>query len=451
MGLEVHHKGKEQEPMVLWHLAESFVKMIEPFSDVFTAPSFEHFKSMLTSTLLSRSKRTVTTAVRLSGLIHSFSNVHRFLSRYVWNVEQLALSLLALILHHLPSTVPLIFTLDDTNVRKAGPKIFGRGLHFNHTAKGDQLKYIFGHNWVVMSFLYRCTLFSKWLCFPLWARLYVPRKTLAPGRTYQSHVELAVQMITRICNYLQRRIILVVDGGYVRRLLFECASSVHATLIGRLRSDAALYEPPPKPRKAQRGRPRKYGARLPKLSVIAQSVTYTACRLKLYGRMRDLKVHAFTAVWGPAGGLIKVLIVHWPRAKKPRYFFCTDLTRSIAFILHLVAARWATETAFKDMKEHLGFGDYQCRREMAVSRSANLTCAALSLLTLWSLKESSQRQPELWDAVPWYPHKRYLSVLDMQEQLRVKSIQRSILGIITGKARKSRKIEQLSVLARLAA
>jgi hypothetical protein len=425
--------------------------MIEPLSDVFTAPSYEHFKSMLTSTLLSRSKRTVTTAVRLSGLIRSFSNVHRFVSRYVWGVEQLALSVLSLILHYLPAHVPLIFAVDDTNVRKTGRKIFGRGLHFNHTAKGDQPKYIFGHNWVTLGFLYRSSLFSKWLCFPLWTKLYVPRKSLTDGHEHHSRVALAVQMITRICNSLQRSMILVVDGGYVRRLMLGCAGLLHATLIGRLRSDAALYELPPKTRKTRRGRPRKYGPRLPKLSVLAQSVTYTTCRLKLYGRMRDLRVHAFTAVWKPADGLIKVLIVHWPRAKRPRYFFCTDLDRSITFILHLVAARWAMETAFKDMKEHLGFGDYQCRRETAVSRSANLTCAALSLLTLWSLRESSQRQPELWDAVPWYPHKRYLSVLDMQEQLRVKSIQRSILSIITGKARKYRKIEQLSALAKLAA
>jgi len=437
--------------MLLWHLAESFVKMIEPLSNVFTAPSYEHFKSMLTSSLLSRSKRTVTTAVRLSGLIRSFSNIHRFVSRYVWDVEQLALSVLSLILRFLPPHVPLIFAVDDTNVRKTGPKIFGRGLHFNHTAKGDQPKYIFGHNWVTLGFLYRSALFSKWLCFPLWTKLYVPRKSIPASREHRSRVVLAVQMITRICNSLQRRIILVVDGGYVRRLLFECAGRFHVTLIGRLRSDAALYELPPKVRKARRGRPRKYGARLPKLSALAQSVTCATLRLKLYGRMRDIRVHTFTAVWKPADGLIKVLIVHWPRAKRPRYFFCTDLNRSIAFILHLVAARWAMETAFKDMKEHLGFGDYQCRRETAVSRSANLTCAALSLLTLWSLRESSQRQPELWDAVPWYPHKRYLSVLDMQEQLRVKSIQRSILGIITGKARKYQKIEQLSALARLAA
>ena len=139
--------------MILWHLAESFVKMIDPISEVFTAPSYEHFKSMLTSTLLSRSKRTVTTAVRLSGLIRSFSNVHRFVSRYVWDVEQLARSILSLILHYLPAHVPLIFAIDDTNVRKTGPKIFGRGLHFNHTAKGDQPKYIFGHNWVTLGFL----------------------------------------------------------------------------------------------------------------------------------------------------------------------------------------------------------------------------------------------------------------------------------------------------------
>jgi len=425
--------------------------MIEPLSDVFTAPSYEYFKSILASTLLSRSKRTVTTAVRLSGRIRSFSNVHRFMSRYVWDVEQLALALLAVILRHLPSNVPLIFTVDDTNVRKTGRKIFGRGIHFNHTAKGDQSKYIFGHNWVTLGFLYRSSLFSKWLCFPLLTKLFIPRKSLSAGRNYHSRIQIAVQMITHICNSLQRCIIIVVDGGFVRRRLFQWASSRGNTLIGRMRSDAALYEPPPKIPKAKRGRPRKYGPRLPKLSVLAQTVKCITCRLKLYGRMRDIKVHAFTAIWKPAGGLVKVLIVHWPRAKKPRYFFCTDINRSIEFILRIVAARWAIETAFKDMKERLGFGDYQCRRETSVTRSANLTCAALSLLTLWSLKESSRRQPELWDAVPWYPHKRYLSVLDMQEQLRVKSIQRTILSIFMGKAHKLRKIKQLSALARLAA
>jgi len=98
--------------------------MIKPIFDIFTAPNYDHFKSMLTSTLLSRSKRTATTAVRLSGLIRSFRNLHRFLSRYVGGVEQLALTIFSLVLRHLPANVPLISTFDDTNVRKTGPKIF---------------------------------------------------------------------------------------------------------------------------------------------------------------------------------------------------------------------------------------------------------------------------------------------------------------------------------------
>ncbi|MCX6354303.1 MAG: hypothetical protein NTZ78_05290 [Candidatus Aureabacteria bacterium] len=79
---------------------------------------------MLKRILLSRSKRTVTTDVLLSGLIHSFSNLHRFLSQYVGDVEQLALTILSFVLRHLPANAPLISTLDDTNVRKTGQKIF---------------------------------------------------------------------------------------------------------------------------------------------------------------------------------------------------------------------------------------------------------------------------------------------------------------------------------------
>ncbi|MEW5693532.1 MAG: hypothetical protein AB1765_09590 [Candidatus Hydrogenedentota bacterium] len=68
-------------------------------------------------------------------------------------------------------------------------------------------------------------------------------------------------------------------------------------------------------------------------------------------------------------------------------------------VLTRISGRWSLENAFRDMKQHLGLGDYQCRVKKAVERFVNLVGTTLSLLTLWSHQEYGKNSPELWDAV----------------------------------------------------
>ena len=144
--------------------------------------------------------------------------------------------------------------------------------------------------------------------------------------------------------------------------------------------------------------------------------------------------------------MIKILIVQWPGAKDPRFFFCTELELSVPEILERIAGRWSIETAIGDMKEHLGLNDYQCRKAESIHRQVNLTCWALSLLTLWSHQQARQKQPELWDYVPWYTHKCYISVQDMISQLKTKSFQTSIFRILASEGinlKNSRRLKRL--------
>lgn len=94
---------------------------------------------------------------------------------------------------------------------------------------------------------------------------------LAPSQRYhqtqgQCHKKLtdwARQAILQIHRWLpDRQLIVVADSGFAAlELLAAVASS--ATVITRLRMDAALYEPHPKRTAGQLGRPRKRGKRLP--------------------------------------------------------------------------------------------------------------------------------------------------------------------------------------------
>ncbi|MBN2357350.1 transposase [candidate division KSB1 bacterium] len=231
-----------------------------------------------------------------------------------------------------------------------------------------------------------------------------------------------------IQRHIKQTIILVCDGYFAKRLLLRMCIQLKIPLISRLQSNAALFQAPKAVRK--RGRPSLYGMRLPSLSKLAKSKKgFLELTLKLYGKKRQVRVKRVDAIWKPAGQMIQILIVYYNNQKKPAFFFCTDLSLPVKDILSRVAARWSLENILKDLKEHLGWSHWQCRVEKAVSRSATLTCSAASLLTLWSLKQASQRQQELWDPLPWYTHKTSPSMKDMIEQLRARILDTTFYAI----------------------
>ena len=212
--------------------------------------------------------------------------------------------------------------------------------------------------------------------------------------------------------------------------MLKACSNLNISFISRLQKNAALFQPFIQKSKPKRGRPRKYGKRLPPLTTLAKSKKgFTDLSLKLYGKKRQLKVKRIDALWKPAGQIIQILIVFYENNKKPAFFFSTDLSLSVSEILTRVAARWSLENLFKDLKEHLGWSDWQCRVEKAVRRSATLTCSAASLLMLWSHQEACHKQPELWDVFPWYSRKASPSIKDMIDQLRYRILDYSFLAI----------------------
>ena len=328
---------------------ETFVKMIFHLKGNFTDPSFSHFSTILSGILLGGPKKHITTGIRLNKPRGHFSNVHRFVSRYRWDIYQLVFSLYHLIHRVIDLPRELVFALDDTLIPKYGKKIFGRACHFDHSSKSNRPKYIMGHNWVVLGLLHYCSLFSKWLCLPLLAELFVPEKALPKDRSYRSRIDIAVAMISRIKRFVNTTFTVVADGLYAKRNLVRHCISEGIVFISRLRSNAALYAPP-KPAFG-RGRPRKYGKRLPALGSLSQDPTdLTTYHLKLYGEPHRVDVKKVIGIWNPAGQPIQVLIVRFDHSKSFAYFFSTDLTVSVQRILTLVAARWSIETLFSDLK-----------------------------------------------------------------------------------------------------
>jgi hypothetical protein len=95
-------------------------------------------------------------------------------------------------------------------------------------------------------------------------------------------------------------VVVVADSGFLA-LEFIAAVRRHVCLITRLRLDASLFEPAPKRRKGQMGRPALKGKRRPKLNaVLADPKTvWTSVTLTEWygGQTRKLEYVSQTAVW----------------------------------------------------------------------------------------------------------------------------------------------------------
>jgi DDE superfamily endonuclease len=97
-----------------------------------------------------------------------------------------------------------------------------------------------------------------------------------------------------------RRIDLVGDAAYATEAWRGLPGRV--TVTSRLRSNAAIYDPKPEPT-GKRGRPRKWGRRLPRLTEIATSpaTQWTEHIVRRYGKTETLLLHTIECLWEPLG------------------------------------------------------------------------------------------------------------------------------------------------------
>ena len=430
-------------------LPSSFVKLIFAFSDIFSKPNLKHFLHVTSGLILTKQKRkTITAMVKTHGLMKTFTNVHRFFYRYKWCPHQVGLKLLGLIQGTFkPRTLTL--ALDDTLVRKQGPSIHGRCLHFNHAHKENTPRYIKGHNWVVCGALVYLKVFKRWFCLPFLTRLFITQEVIGDPARFKSRIALAVDMLKQIQEQVDCLITLVADGLYAKRDLIRHCIKHTITLISRMRCDAVLYLPAPRPEKPTRGRPRKYGNRL-SLKQLAQDVKkFSMITVPLYGEKHTVRVRIIDALWKPADAIIRVYIVRYPTIKNDKtveqigFFFSTDTTLAAEKALPLIAARWSIETTFKDLKEHFALNDWQVRKEKSVTRSAAISCVAQSLLLLWTYQEVNKKQLDLWDTLPWYTHKKTISTSDMIKYFKNKSIEVQIKTLLASEPISAQKKQEI--------
>jgi len=108
--------------------------------------------------------------------------------------------------------------------------------------------------------------------------------------------------------------------------------------------------------------------------------SYRKVSLFVYGKTKTLHIAKFI---GDIKGLGKVtVVVVKEKRKKPIYLVCTNIHLPAIDIIKYYAKRWKIEQMIKDLKQRLGFGDYQVRNLQAIQRHVALVLLSYFVLIL---------------------------------------------------------------------
>lgn len=380
---------------------------------------------LLVGLLFAGGRRTVTSWLRAAGIDEGWASYYYFLSSVGRKSEAVAERLLVLVLRLLPLGDRLQANLDDTPTKRYGPEVEGADIHHNPTPGPADAQFLYGHVWVVLALVVQ----HKWwgtIGLPLLAKLYVRKKTIAKlcKKTpweFATKLVLAARMVewfARIAQQAGKTVWVAVDGFYAKRPFLRPALAAGVVVVSRLRKDACLFELPPRPKKGprKRGRPRKYGKKRISLAKRAahrngwEQVTCT-----IYGQTVEKTYKSFVAVYRPAGGVIRVVIVREDHGCQ--HFFCTDPEATPQEIIEAFADRANIEQVFHDEKEVWGIGQQQLRNVWANIGALHLNLWMHTLVELWAWKKTKKQLCDR-SASPWDDPDRRPSHADRRKALR---------------------------------
>ena len=252
----------------------AFSSAIGVFAPVFSRPVWQHVKVLMTGAVLAPGQRTVTAILRMMGrsAAPDFQTYHRVLHRAVWSPLKASRLLLRLLVAVFIPRGVVIFGLDDTIERRRGEQIKAKGIYrdpvrssHTHVVKASGLR------WLACMVLTPLSWADRVWALPFVTALCPSERFSAQrGRRHQPLTARAWQMMRLVVRWLPgREIVFVADSSFASlELLAKVATLPRASVMTRLRLDAALYDPPPPRQPRTTGRPRLKGQRRPTLEAV---------------------------------------------------------------------------------------------------------------------------------------------------------------------------------------
>lgn len=385
----------------MWTMIPSLQPIVDLLAPAFTQPSFSSGCQLLLAWIMCLGRhnlfRVAQTADPRSlpdhSQRHGFDTVYNYFGRSAWTAGGLARRVGILLFTRLKLFGTITLLVDDTLAHKRGKSVWGLGWFRDAVASTKKrVATASGHNWVVVAVAV-CLPGTRIpiLALPLLARLHLP------GKGQPSCPALAQQMIAEVLAWFpKKRFNLVGDGAYASKTLLADLDE-RVTFIGRLRGDAAVYDPRvPASKPGQRGRKAQKGPRLPSPKQAAKKADrkrtdtgawlWQDVEVTVYGCARWLRAFAYEVVWPTVLGLrpIRVVVVRDPEGRmQDAYLFTTDRSARLEWVIRQFAWRWSIEVLFRASKQVMDIEAPQHRSQESVEKLAPWVWSMQSVIMVW--------------------------------------------------------------------
>jgi hypothetical protein len=385
----------------MWNMIPSLAPIVEALAPTFTQPSALTACQLLLAWIMCLGRHTLRRTAENAhpdrapdhSRRHGLDTYYNFFERSAWTPRDLAHRVGVLVLSRLKFCGAVTLLVDDTLAHKRGKSVWGLGWFRDAVASTHKrVATASGHNWVVLAVAV-CLPLTKVpiLALPLLARLHLP------GQGQPSCADLAGAMLGEVLGWWPGlRFTLVGDGAYATKGLLKDLDE-RVTFVGRLRGDAAVYDPRvPAAKQGQRGGKAKKGPRLPKPKEAAAKAdrrrrpvgpwAWADVAVSVYGSARSLKALAYEVVWPRVLGYraIQVVVVRDPSGRmRDAYLFTTDLQASLSWVITQFAWRWAIEVLFRGSKQVMDIEAPQQWSQESVEKLAPWVWSMQSVVMVW--------------------------------------------------------------------
>jgi hypothetical protein len=385
----------------MWVMIESLASLVDQLKPVFTQPSFQTGAQLLLGWVMCLGKHTLRRVAHTTrpevvpdhSQRHGLDGSYNYFGRSAWTAQGLACRLALLVFTRLKLFGVITLLVDDTLAHKRGKSVWGLGWFRDACASTKKrVATASGHNWVVLAVAV-CLPGTGMpiLALPLLARLH------RSGKGQPSCPELAKQMLAEVLDWFPgRRFTLVGDGAYACKELLKDLDE-RVAFVGRIRGDAALYDPrvrvakpgTPGP-KAKKGpklpKPKEAAARADRKRLQAGEWLWQAVEVVVYGCGRCLRAVAYEALWPWVLGqrTARIVVVRDPSGRmRDCYLFTTDLSARDAWVITQFAWRWSIEVLFRASKQVMDIEAPQHFCQESVEKLAPWVWSMQSVIMVW--------------------------------------------------------------------
>ena len=419
-------------------LLDQIEELIDRCAPGFSSPqAWTRGRRHLLSQLVCFGRHTITGLLRNQNRTQQdWTADYRFYSEVHFDLDRVCDPIRAQIEQDFPAGDPLVVAMDDSLLRKTGPRIFGSRFQRDPLSPPFQVNFVRGLR--VLQISAAVSLGSQGAArmipvdFQHAALPAKPRKDAAPERLAayrEQRAKLNINVAGRDrLTHLRRQmdqsgsshrpLIVTLDGRFTNGTVLGQIPE-RTTLIGRVRKDSAFYFPPPE--QLPRGRKRKYGARCPTPEQLLKDSSHPWQTVEAFaaGKRYQFRVKTLAPVYSQMDKaahplrLVAIEPVAYRRTKssklerrEPAFLICTDLNLPLQKLVQFYLWRWDIEVNFRDEKTLLGVGQAQVRSETSNQNAPALAVAAYALLLLGAVKTyGADGNPETFKRPRWYKRK----------------------------------------------